>query len=95
MRIPEMNLNSDADSAEFIIEAIKLLASIAKKKGIRISVTCDPDGTVLSDFGEYTYLDFPGVGESYEYRPKDKIREWKEVIPEQINFGGKTCSKDT
>ena len=89
------NIESDPNCVKYIVEASELLASIAKKKGIRISIICDPDGTVLSDFGEYTYSDFPGIGESYEYRPKDKIREWKEVIPEQINFGGKTCSKDT
>ena len=90
-----MNLDSDADRAVYIIESSKMIAMIAKEAGINISIISSPSGSVVSDFGEYTYCVFPEIGESCEYRPKGKMQEWKEVIPEQINFGGKPCSKDT
>ena len=89
------NIESDPNCVKYIVEASKLLASIAKKKGIRISIICSPDGSVTSDFGEYTYSKYDEYGDHLEYRPKGKLHEWKHVNPEQINFGGKSCSKDT
>lgn len=95
MNIQRLNLNSDADRAEFIIEASMIFANIAKETGINISIICPPDGSVTSDFGEYTYSKYDECGEHLEYRPKGKLHEWKHVNPDQINFGGKPCSKDT
>ena len=88
------NIESDPNCAKCIIEVSKMLARIAKIKGIRISIISSSDGSVVSDFGEYTYSKYDEYGDHLEYRPKGKLHEWEHVNPDQINFGGKPCSKD-
>lgn len=95
MRIPEMNLSSNSDRVAYIIEASRMIAKIAKEAGIKISIISSDDGSVVTCFGEYTYSNLKECGESCDYMPKGGKGEWRSVMPDQINLGGKPCSKDT